>query len=40
MDIRKKFFTLRVVRHWNRLHREVVNIPSLKIFKVRLSTLI
>ena len=40
MDIRKKFFTLRVVRHWNRLPREVVNIPSLKIFKVRLSTLI
>ena len=37
MDIRKKFFTMRVVRHWNRLLREVVDTPSLEIFKARLD---
>ena len=29
MDIRKKFFTIRAVRHWHRLPGEVVDAPSL-----------
>jgi len=37
LDIRKKFFTVRVVRHWHRLSREAVDAPSLEVFKARLD---
>ncbi|KFR17554.1 hypothetical protein N306_01536, partial [Opisthocomus hoazin] len=37
LDTRKKFFTLRVVRHRNRLLREAVDAPSLEVFKARLD---
>ena len=37
LDIRRKFFTQRVVKHWNRLPMEVVDAPSLEAFKARLD---
>ena len=37
MNIRRKFFTQRVVTLWNRLPKEVVDAPSLEAFKARLD---
>jgi len=37
LDIRKKFFTVRVVRPWPRLPREAVAAPSLAVLKARLD---
>jgi len=40
LDIRKTLFTIRVVRHWHRLSREVEDALSLKTFKVRLDRVV
>ena len=37
LDIRKKFFTVSLVRHWNRFPREAVAAPSLAVLKARLD---
>ena len=39
MDVRKKFFTIWVMRHWHRLPREMLVALSLETFKVRLEEL-
>ena len=37
LDITKKLFTGRVVRHWHRLPSEVMDAPSLEALKARLD---
>ncbi|KFV87220.1 hypothetical protein N308_01790, partial [Struthio camelus australis] len=37
LSLRKNFFTVRVTEHWN---REVVESPSLEIFKTRLDVIL
>jgi len=37
LDIRRKFFTQRVVTHWTRLPKEAVDAPSLEALKARLD---
>jgi len=40
LNMRKKFFPLRVTKHWNRLPREAVESPSLEIFKTHLGRVV
>jgi len=37
LDIKRKFFTVGVVKYWNRLSRDVVDAPSLETLKDRVD---
>jgi len=38
INMQKNFLTVKVTEHWNRLPREVLESPSLEIFKTHLDT--
>jgi len=40
LNMRKHFFTVRVTEQWNRLPREVVESPSLDIFKTHMDAIL
>ncbi|KFV86242.1 hypothetical protein N308_16118, partial [Struthio camelus australis] len=40
LNLRRNFFTVRVTEHQHRLAREVVESPSLEIFKTRLDAIL
>ncbi|KFV81615.1 hypothetical protein N308_01605, partial [Struthio camelus australis] len=40
LNLRKNSFTVRMTEHWNRLPGEVVESPSLEIFKSRLDVIL
>ena len=37
-NMQKTFFMVKVMEHWNRLPREIVESPSMETFKTRLNT--
>lgn len=37
LDVKKKFFTVRLVRHWNKFPRVVVDVLFLEVFKAKLD---